>query len=494
MVKQLQHFGLCLLLLAAYFFLFWPGNLLAQTEPAAAPQTPEKQQTEILVDVQLPDVPEQGDGEQAEVTFGMEDETEKTAATPVAAEGAPVAAQGAPVAEALPAANVTAPSAKPAVVARQGLEHVPNHRIRVKSMTTLQSIRQVESIIWHPDGSSLLIDSAVGNPYYNLYAVHFDQDGNESVRPLLERRDGTAIGNLHNSNGSWHPRGRHVVFSGQNVGSTELRRSAPGYGLFSNLWLCDSTGQRSWRLTDLQSSYFNPRGASMPFFSPDGRKLVWTASDGRAGSGRARGRLDSIWGVRTLCVADFAFRGGEPEISNLKEYTPGEQDDFYESYGFTKDGKQLLFAANMTDDQPWYGMDICLFNLKTEKIVSLTDTPMAWDRYATFSPGGEKVIWSSSEGFTVSALGIGGATWQKEMVSELWIMNKDGRQKRRLTYFNQRNRPEAVTTRCYVGMSSWHPKENKVALVLHNEIRPGVMESTVMILELHEVENVPVGE
>lgn len=232
----------------------------------------------------------------------------------------------------------------------------------------------------------------------------------------------------------------------------------------------------------------------MPHFSPDGRQLVWTVSDGRLGLGRARGRADSLWGTRALCLADFGLKNGQPELTNVREFTPGEQDDFYESYGFSADGRQVLFAANMSEEQPWFGMDICLYDIASGKTAKLTDTPMVWDRYASFSPGGEKIVWSSSEGFTISSLGAGGINWQREMISELWIMNKDGRQKRRLTYFNQRNRPESVRRHAYVGMSSWHPSGERLAIVLHNEAWPGVIESSVLIIDLHEVENVPVGE
>ena len=390
--------------------------------------------------------------------------------------------------------NDAAPVAAAPVVEKQSLESVLNYRIRIKNFRTLQSVRNVESVAWSPDGKTLLVDTAVGNPYYNLHVISFGADGSDSARPLIDRRGSEVITNLHNGNGQWHPRGRYFVFAGQNVGSTELRRSAPGYGLFNNLWMGDVTGGRFWRLTNLLSSYFHPKGASMPFFSPDGRKLVWTSSDGRLGLGRSRGRADSIWGRRALCLADFTLRNGQPELGAIQEFTPGEQDDFYESYGFTPDGRQLLFAANMSDNQPWYGMDICLFDLASEKTVPLTSTPMVWDRYASLSPRGEKIVWSSSEGFTVSALGVGGVNWQREMTSELWLMNKDGSQKRRLTFFNQRNRPESVARHCYVGMSSWHPEGDRIAMVMHNETWPGVMESSVMILDLHEVENVPVGE
>lgn len=464
-MQQRQFSGCCWLMLAVIALMTWAAPAPAQQDNANAPQQAPAAAEELLQDLNV------------EVAPADPAAPAEAAAAPTPAEAAAAPAEAAPAAP-TPAEAPEKPS----------LESIFNYRIRVKKFTTLQSVSNIESVAWSPDGKKLLVDSAIGNPYYNIYIVEFDDEGRDSIRSVFQRRGSDIVTSLHNGNASWHPRGRHIVFSGQNVGSTELRRSAPGYGLFGNLWLADDNG-RFWRLTNLLSSYFNPKGVSMPHFSPDGRKLVWTVSDGRAGQGRARGRMDSLWGTRSICLANFALKNGRPEISNMKEFTPGEQDDFYETYGFSVDGRQVLFAANMSENQPWYGMDICLYDIASEQTTKLTDTPMVWDRYASFSPGGEKIVWSSSEGFTISSLGAGGINWQREMMSELWIMNKDGRQKRRLTFFNQRNRPESVRRHAYVGMSSWHPSGERIALVLHSETWPGVIESGVMILDLYDAES-----
>ncbi len=474
-MQQHQFSGCCWLMLAVVALMIWATPAPAQQDNADAPQ-------QAPAAEQLPP--------DLNVEAASADPATPAVAAPADPAAPAVAAPADPAdpAVATPAAPTPAEPAPAKTVAKPSLESILNHRIRVKNFTTLKSVSNVESVAWSPDGKTLLVDSAIGNPYYNIYIVEFDDEGRDSIRPVFQRRGNDIVTNLHNGNARWHPRGRHIVFSGQNVGSTELRRSAPGYGLFGNLWLGDDNG-RFWRLTNLLSSYFNPWGVSMPHFSPDGRQLVWTVSDGRAGRGRARGRMDSIWGTRALCLANFALKNGQPELSNTKEFTPGEQDDFYETYGFTVDGRQVLFAANMSDNQPWFGMDICLYDIASEQTTKLTDTPMVWDRYACFSPGGEKIIWSSSEGFTISSLGAGGINWQREMISELWLMNKDGGQKRRLTFFNQRNRPESVRRHAYVGMSSWHPSGERIALVLHNETWPGVIESSVMILDLYDAES-----
>ncbi|NLF62232.1 MAG: hypothetical protein GX574_13905 [Lentisphaerae bacterium] len=461
-MQQHQSPGRCWLMLAMVALMTWAIQAPAQQDNANAPQQAPVTAEQLLQDLNVDAL---------------------NRATP--APAAPAEATPAPAA---PAEATPAPAPAAPAPVKPSLESIFNYRIRVKNFTTLKSVSNVESIAWSPDGKTLLVDSAVGNPYYNIYLVEFDAEGRDSIRPAFQRRGSDIVTKLHNGNASWHPKGRHIVFSGQNVGSTELRRSAPGYGLFSNLWVADDSG-RFWRITNLLSSYFNPWGVSMPHFSPDGRQLVWTVSDGRLGQGRARGRMDSLWGTRALCLANFSFKNGEPQISKKKEFTPGEQDDFYESYGFSNDGSQVLFAANMSDNQPWFGMDICLYDIASEQTVKLTDTPLVWDRYASFSPRGEKIVWSSSEGFTISSLGVGGVNWQREMISELWIMNKDGGQKRRLTFFNQRNRPESVRHHAYVGMSSWHPSGERIALVLHNETWPGVMESSVMILDLYDTES-----
>lgn len=367
------------------------------------------------------------------------------------------------------------------------VEDITNGKIAVAKITPLgKDFQNIESIAWSSDGKSLIVDRQGINQFYQVFVVPLAADGERNPAVTANR---SSSSRSHNGNASWHPDNQHIIFCGQNADSSEFTRSVPSYGLQCNLWLTTSTGSRFWQLTHMLTSFNSPKGVSMPRFSPDGKLLFWTGCLGATTRG-------SIWGERALFLADFSFAGDRPQLTNQQNFQPGTQHDFYESYGFSPDGKSLLFAGNMTPDQQWFGMDICMMELASvypsqAKMtpVMLTNTPYVWDRYASFSPNGKKIIWSSSEGNTVPYLGIGGARWQQFMQSDLWIMNSDGKEKRRLTGFNNRRAPEYAKRKCYVGMSAWHPSEDKIAIVLHYEVRNANMESVAYIIELDNSDN-----
>ena len=137
-------------------------------------------------------------------------------------------------------------------------------------------------------------------------------------------------------------------------------------------------------------------------------------------------------------------------------------------------------------------MDICEQELYdkngnfslSEKPRVITRSPNTWDRYGAWSPNGHKIAWSCSENHTISYLGPSGSRWQQNIITELWIMNADGRDKVQLTGFNDRTSPHYVGTRCYVGMIAWHPDGKRIALVLHQQYKAYNLNSTVVILEL----------
>ena len=374
-----------------------------------------------------------------------------------------------------------------ALAAGESIENVSNSRIAISKVTPLVSMNSkdafrtlpkvIESLEWSPDGKSLLVDTQGVNQFFSI-AIMSALGEKTSVRQLSNSRD-TGNTRLNNSNPCFHKDGKHYVFIGQDLNSREYARSLPGIGLFSNVCLAKVNSPNYWNLTNYVSSYKLAKGAVMPRFSKNGQILCWTvcASD-------AEDR--NFWGRRSIAVAKFAFVNETPELSDIKNYSPSRnRHPFYETYGFSPDGKSLLFASNLDENQQWFTMDICSLNLQNGQVTKLTDTQGAWHRFAAFSPNGKKIIYTSSESFSVPFLGNDAQKWKNELFSELWIMNSNGSEKRKLSGFNDPGNPYFAKTKAYIGMVAWHPTDpNKIAFLLNVRNNAYTNQASIVIAEL----------
>ena len=369
----------------------------------------------------------------------------------------------------------------------EGIENVPNSRITISRITPLLNInskdvfrtlpKAIESLEWSPDGKSLLVDTQGVNQFFSI-AIMSTSGEKTSIRQLSNSRD-TGNTRLNNSNPCFHKDGKHYVFIGQDLNSREYARSLPGIGLFSNICLAKINSPNYWNLTNYVSSYKLAKGAVMPRFSKDGQMLCWTTCIADAED-------RNFWGRRSIAIAKFAFANDTPELTGIRNYSPSSnRHPFYETYGFSPDGKSLLFASNLAVNQQWFTMDICSLNLENGQVTKLTDTPNDWNRFAAYSPNGKKIIYTSSEGFSVPFLGNDAQKWKNELFSELWIMNSNGTEKRKLSGFNDPGNPFFAKTKAFVGMVTWHPIDpNKIAFILNVRNNAYTNFASIVIAEL----------
>lgn len=351
---------------------------------------------------------------------------------------------------------------------------VEDARISFIQMTNLRVLgpefESVDYIMWSQDGKSLLVDRRYTDKRTDALVIDIDT---EKVKSLSANRP---AGGFRYNNGApaWNPVENGYVFVGQSDKSKDFARSIPSNGQQCNLWYYNASSGKYTALTSYQLSFTSPRGVAMPRFSPDGKYIFWCGADG--------GKSNLIWGQRSLFIGEF-IPGAVPRLRNIKTLQPSDNHGFYESYGFTPDGGKVLFVAPFEKDTPWYAADICLMNTDGSDVVNLTNTTQVWDRYPSLSPKGKKIIWSSSEGFEIAYLGIGGMRWQLELKSELWIMNSNGQDKRQLTRFNRRGSEHSLLVngrRAYVGMTAWNPDGNRIAFVVYHDKSLGGSESSLM--------------
>ncbi|MBO7093044.1 MAG: PD40 domain-containing protein, partial [Victivallales bacterium] len=257
---------------------------------------------------------------------------------------------------------------------------VEDARISFIQMTNLRPLGQefdnVDYIMWSKDGSSLLVDRRYTDKRTDALEINIDT---QAIKNLSAGRPGGL--RFNNGAPAWNPTDNGYIFVGQSESSKDFSRSIPSNGQQCNLWYYNAGTGKYAALTAFQLSFTNPRGVAMPRFSPDGKKVFWCGADG--------GKSSLFWGQRSLFIGDFVA-GAAPKIRNIKKLQPGDNNAFYESYGFTPDGTKLLFAAPFGKETPWYAADICLMNTDGTDVQNLTNTPQVWDRYPALSPKGKK--------------------------------------------------------------------------------------------------------
>jgi len=353
----------------------------------------------------------------------------------------------------------------------RSLMSLPNNRITVHEVRRpRKAVTGVDSIDWSAATNSLLVGKLSMTRFYNVYTMT-----PEGINPRSRVLAMPGSARVHSGAPSWHPDGKSFVFSCQKQHNADHAHAVPLIGWHTDMWLADSEGTSFTQLTNESSSRRAPKGVTNPKFSPDGTKLVWSGNNGKTNR--------SPWQQKAMFMADFGQEDGKPKLSNIREFQPGENRDFYESYGFSPDGTTILFAANMIRGNPWHDTDICV-SRSGQDPANLTGSRGVWDRFATYSPNGKKIIWTSSRGIRIRYLGTRGEKWQRYLQSELWIMDADGRRQKQLTFFNQAGHPHFEGRRVFLGDSAFSPDGESVAVVMYKEKQNFVPESEIVILKL----------
>lgn len=264
---------------------------------------------------------------------------------------------------------------------------------------------------WSPSGNDLIaFDSKGADGYYDVYVTRPDGSGERCITC-----NQTALPGRHMGNPAWHPSGRWIVFQAEKKAHPGGSFGAsPGLGKYGDLWLASADATKFYQLTDQP----NNGGVLHPHFSKDGRKLSWSEMVGEPRLFKRKGSF----GIWTLKVADFALERDGPTLTNIREYQPGGPA-FYENHGFSPNGTKLLFTSNYRGGPALRGNKVYSLDLSTNRLMVLTDND-AYNEHAAFSPDGTRIIWGTSLGNANR-----GMDW--------WIMDSDGANKARASFFNQ---------------------------------------------------------
>jgi Tol biopolymer transport system component len=151
-------------------------------------------------------------------------------------------------------------------------------------------------------------------------------------------------------------------------------------------------------------------------------------------------------------LAKFAVGDNGPELSDIKTLDPLD-NAFYETHCFSPDDKFILFSTTKAPGD-FRHMNIARMNLATGQTETLTDPTVAqWNEHAQYSPDGTKIIWISSAGIVQDLAEAG----KGQVKTDYWMMNADGSNKHRLTFFNEPGAPEYRPTENIASDLSWSP-------------------------------------
>jgi len=328
-------------------------------------------------------------------------------------------------------------------------------------VTDMLTIKEYgKSIDWLHSENMIVTARPLTDGYYDLLVFGMDDPDDETY----PTHNVAGAPQKHNGNPAWHPSGSYIVFTAENedVDSDYDSLAVPGRGVNCNLWLADRDGQRFHQLTFLETSYGADAPAVLhPQFSHDGQMLFWAE--------RVSGAQETMWGTWVLRVASFTDGGDGPGLHDIRTFTPGDQNVFYESHAFSQDGTQVLFAGNLESGQKETGMDIYEMDLIGGGLTRLTATFSDWDEHAHWSPGAGLIAWMSSTPLDVTyPENMGPHDWRYYLATELWLMNADGSQKQRLTYFNEPGHSHHRARRTAVSDSAWGPDGNSLLVLLAN--------------------------
>ncbi|MBC7864406.1 MAG: PD40 domain-containing protein [Bacteroidia bacterium] len=285
---------------------------------------------------------------------------------------------------------------------------------------------------WDQSGSNrILYDMKGKDKYYDLYSTL--PDGTQDTCITCNSK---FLPNKHIANGSWHPSGKWftaVVEKATHKGPQW--ESLPGIGSFCDIWIISDDGKKGFKLIEEPND--NDHGIICPRFSNDGKKISWTERKKNVNILDPK-RHFGFWVIK---IADFYFGADSvPVVKNIKTLEPGP-DSFYECYGFSPDDKQLIFCSSIGEKSAWtqqiYTMDTTGANLK-----KLTET--VYNEHACYTPDGKKIVWMSNQD-------------NKNKGTDWWIMNADGTEKKRITFFNDPKNKQYEGHARWAGLITFSP-------------------------------------
>ena len=231
----------------------------------------------------------------------------------------------------------------------------------------------------------------------------------------------------HQFPAAWHPSGdwlAMLVEKDRHDGNAT--DALPGYGAYTDLWLIAADASKAWLLYELPPGYDHALTHSA--FSPDGKIFAWTE---RIGAPRLFD-MNLLAGSYVFKIADFVA-GPEPHLEHIRTLQPGGVAQGGELESIADDDRTIAFYSTYVSKN-LFASRIYTMDTVSGEIHELTTASFA--QAPTFTPDGRSIVYMTGDGADIFPFQLQGADW--------WIMNRDGSDKRRLTFMNARGNAQSV--------------------------------------------------
>jgi Tol biopolymer transport system component len=316
-------------------------------------------------------------------------------------------------------------------------------------------------VCWSPRGDVIAMDRKGRDGYYDVFLVNPDGTNERCITD----KTGGAIPGGNNGQPAWHPSGELLVFQAEKRGSVghwgRDIASTPGFGGHSDLWLVDLSTNTFHQLTRTANS--PDTGVLHAHFSKDGKWLSWSESYGRSNPSDHKASA----GYWRLKVARFHYGPEGAKLTNIRTYEPGGPA-FYENHGFSADGTKLLYTSNCEAPKKtgfFKSTRIYQLDLNTESVEKLT-ADGGYNEHALYTPDGKHIVWMSGK--------------DNRYGTDYWVMDSDGRNKRRITDFNNPKNPSYKRRLIVAADHSFSPDGTKFVAYLQYDL-VGQMGITVVL-------------
>jgi Tol biopolymer transport system component len=311
---------------------------------------------------------------------------------------------------------------------------------------------------WLPNSNLIAYDTPARSEFTDVFVMNGDGSNQHcitcNIAGLTE----------YKGNPAWHPSGKYILFQATDPALPKTARSqaqymqvtSPGSGWHNNLWIVAADGSQAWQLTHLNEH----QGLIHAHFDYAGSRVLWAQLDRQAGQ--------ASWSIK---IAPFTVQGGVPQLGAIRSLTPGNLS-FYETHCFSPDGSKILFSGKPQGASAAHlNWGIFAFDLQSGTMTTLVDPKDSnWNEHAQYTPDARHIVWMSSMGIPQNKSYEGDSLTSPfaTLKTDYWIMDADGSNKQRLTFFNDAGSPMYIPNQVIASDLSFHTNTEMVCNIGDN--------------------------